>query len=64
MDEIVKTTKTQTAIVTGGTRGIGRGLVEGYLAYGWNVVFSYLSSKDLAEEIVNASRFPPRLLEA
>ena len=52
MDEIVKTSDSRVAIVTGGTRGIGRALVEGYLSDGWNVVFSYLSSKDLAEEIV------------
>ncbi len=52
----------QTAIVTGGTRGIGRALVEGYLRDGANVVFSYLSSRDIADEIVAANNNAGRVV--
>jgi len=30
----------KTAVITGGTRGIGAGLVTGFLGSGWNVAFS------------------------
>jgi 3-oxoacyl-[acyl-carrier protein] reductase len=55
-------TQPQTAIVTGGTRGIGRALVEGYLKEGANVVFSYLSSHELADEIIATSNAGTRLI--
>lgn len=38
-------------VVTGGTRGIGRGIVERLLAGGYQVVFTYQRSSALAEEI-------------
>jgi len=42
----------KVAIITGGTRGIGKGLVEHFVAEGAKVVFSYRSSSAAAEEIV------------
>ncbi len=37
------------AFITGGTRGIGRGLVEAFAAEGRDVVFTYRSSVDTAD---------------
>lgn len=39
------------AIVTGGSRGIGRGIVLGLARAGWSVVFSYQSNTAAAEEV-------------
>lgn len=36
------------AIVTGGSRGIGKGIVEAFCRHGADVVFSYLSSEEKA----------------
>ncbi len=41
-----------SAIVTGGTRGIGRALVKRIAADGGSVTFNYLTSQDAAESIV------------
>jgi len=41
----------KTAIVTGGTRGIGRGIVTELANSGYNVAFTYNSSDDIAREI-------------
>jgi 3-oxoacyl-[acyl-carrier protein] reductase len=43
------------ALVTGGSRGIGRAVVEALLAEGWTVVFTYRSDEQLAREIEAAS---------
>jgi len=43
----------KTAIVTGGTRGIGEAVVRKLAAEGAAVVFSYLSSDDLARKLEN-----------
>lgn len=48
--------KGKRAVVTGGTRGIGRAIVEQFLNDGCEVVFTYQSSAELANEIV--SKFP------
>ncbi|MCF8719111.1 3-oxoacyl-ACP reductase FabG [Nitrospina gracilis] len=40
----------QTVIVTGGTRGIGRGIAEAFLKAGATVVATYLSNQDAAEQ--------------
>ncbi len=40
----------KTAIVTGGSRGIGRGIAQGLAAEGWNVVINYNSNSAAAEE--------------
>lgn len=41
----------KTAVVTGGTRGIGRAIVEKLFHSGCNVVFTFASSESLAKEI-------------
>jgi 3-oxoacyl-[acyl-carrier protein] reductase len=38
-------------LITGGTRGIGRGLVEEFAAHGYDVVFTYQSSEAAAEQL-------------
>lgn len=42
----------KTAIVTGGSRGIGKGIVETFAKQGANVAFTYSSSAAAANEIV------------
>ncbi|MBN2119930.1 MAG: 3-oxoacyl-[acyl-carrier-protein] reductase [Candidatus Omnitrophica bacterium] len=46
-----KTLKNQTAIITGGSRGIGRACCELFAQLGANVVFTYAKSKDEAQEL-------------
>src|SRR5688572_23692691 len=41
----------RSAIVTGGTRGIGRGIVKELAARGANVAFSYTKNAELAMEL-------------
>ncbi|MDQ2630824.1 MAG: SDR family oxidoreductase [Actinomycetota bacterium] len=43
------------ALVTGGSRGIGRGIVERLAADGADVVFSYASNRAAADEVVAAA---------
>ena len=47
----MKILKGKTAIITGATRGIGRGVAEVFAKQGANVLFTYSSSSDLAKEI-------------
>ena len=47
----MKIIKGKTAIITGATRGIGRGIAEVFAKQGANVLFTYSSSSDLAKEI-------------
>ena len=47
----MKILKGKTAIITGATRGIGRGIAEVFAKQGANVIFTYFSSADLAKEI-------------
>ena len=42
----------RTAIVTGGTRGIGRAIVKELAGRGANVAFSYTKNSELADEVV------------
>ncbi len=44
----------KTAIVTGGSRGIGRGIAERLAAGGANVLITYASNAAAAEEVVQA----------
>ena len=41
----------KTAIVTGGSRGIGKAIVDAFAEAGANVAFNYLSSREKAEAI-------------
>ena len=47
--------KNKTAIVTGGSKGIGKGIVEKLAESGCNVAFTYLSSEESAKEIEKLS---------
>ena len=49
----MKILKDKTAIITGATRGIGRGIAKTFAKHGANVIFTYSSSSDLAKEIEN-----------
>jgi len=44
----------KVAIVTGGSRGIGRGIVLALAGQGWSVVVNYLSNRGAAEEVKNS----------
>ncbi|MEU6389127.1 glucose 1-dehydrogenase [Streptomyces sp. NPDC046939] len=44
--------KDKTAVVTGGSRGIGRAIVERLCRDGANVVFNYATSEEAAAEVV------------
>jgi NAD(P)-dependent dehydrogenase (short-subunit alcohol dehydrogenase family) len=44
----------RVALVTGGSRGIGRAIVLGLAHAGWTVVFSYQSNASAAEEVAAA----------
>jgi NAD(P)-dependent dehydrogenase (short-subunit alcohol dehydrogenase family) len=45
----------KTAIITGGTRGIGAGLVKDFLKMGWNVAFSGTSDNSVAKALKELS---------
>lgn len=46
--------KDQTIIVSGGSRGIGRGITEAFLSAGATVVATYRSNRDAAERFMEA----------
>ncbi|MGB0430207.1 MAG: 3-oxoacyl-[acyl-carrier-protein] reductase [Bacteroidia bacterium] len=43
----------KTALITGGSRGIGKGICEVFAAHGANVAFTYLSSAQKANELAD-----------
>ena len=47
----MKNLKNKTAIITGGSKGIGKGIVEKFAKDGCNVAFTYLSSESSANEV-------------
>ena len=44
----------KVALVTGGSRGLGRGIAEGFAAEGANVVVNYLKDEKAANAVVDA----------
>jgi len=44
----------KTAIITGGSRGIGKGIVEIFAKHGANVAFTYSASSEAAEALATA----------
>lgn len=47
----MKLLENKTAIITGGSRGIGKGLVEAFVKHGANVAFTYSSSAAAADAL-------------
>jgi NAD(P)-dependent dehydrogenase (short-subunit alcohol dehydrogenase family) len=45
----------KTALITGGSRGIGAATVERFADEGWRVIFTYVSNDDAAKEIAAAT---------
>jgi 3-oxoacyl-[acyl-carrier protein] reductase len=45
----------QNVVVTGGTRGIGRGISEAFLKEGANVLVTYGGNKEAADEFVESN---------
>jgi len=56
--------KGQTAVVTGGTRGIGRGVSEALLKAGAKVVATYQSNDKAAKEGRGAAQLDGRMIDA
>jgi NAD(P)-dependent dehydrogenase (short-subunit alcohol dehydrogenase family) len=53
-DSVMNTGK--IALVTGGSRGIGKDIVESLAKKGVNIVFTYHTNKDKAEEVLDLVR--------
>lgn len=54
--------ETRVALVTGGSRGIGRAIVEGLLDEGWRVYFCSLSAESVEVTLIELSgRYPDRV---
>ncbi|GMU73170.1 MAG: 3-oxoacyl-ACP reductase FabG [Betaproteobacteria bacterium PRO3] len=54
----------RTALVTGGSRGIGRAIVERLAADGMDVTFLYATSNEAAREVVDTARAAGRQVAA
>jgi NAD(P)-dependent dehydrogenase (short-subunit alcohol dehydrogenase family) len=46
--------KRKTVLITGGTRGIGRGVVTKLVTNGWNVAFTYRSDQTIAQNLIDS----------
>jgi 3-oxoacyl-[acyl-carrier protein] reductase len=46
----------KVALVTGGSRGLGRGIAEGFAAEGANVVVNYIKDEKAANAVVDAAK--------
>jgi 3-oxoacyl-[acyl-carrier protein] reductase len=46
----MKTLEGKTALITGGTRGIGKGIVEAFAAHGAQIAFTFVSSVEKARQ--------------
>ena len=47
----MKELSNKTAIITGGSKGIGKGIVKKFAKEGCNIAFSYLSSESSASKL-------------
>lgn len=54
---------TKLAVVTGGTRGIGRGVVQRLSAAGYDVVFTYARSSETADAMVREAEAAGRRMQ-
>lgn len=58
-----QTSDNRIAILTGGSRGIGRAAVHSLAARGVNVIFTYQARADLADEVIaDTTDFPGRVV--
>jgi 3-oxoacyl-[acyl-carrier protein] reductase len=64
MSEVVSGLEGRTALVTGGSRGIGRAIVERLAADGMDVTFLYVGNTAAADEVVSAARSAGRAVVA
>ena len=60
----MKNLENKTAIITGGSKGIGKGIVEKFAQEGCNIAFTYLSSESSANEVEkNAKSFGVKVVK-
>ena len=60
----MKNLENKTAIITGGSKGIGKGIVEKFAQEGCNIAFTYLSSESSAIEVEkNANSYGVKVIK-
>jgi 3-oxoacyl-[acyl-carrier protein] reductase len=57
-----ETSAVQTAVVTGGSRGIGRAIVSALAEVGWRVFYCSRNAESIAEAQTALARFAPRVV--